>query len=250
MTVKDLLVEVDMNRLIEAFLLTDYRFCRDNRESSLCDRVALVPKMADVIRNFVSEINLNDFKPVGEPSTLFIFEIPLTEYEDKGEVIYDIFFIEDKLAYEEMSVKKSGEYETLDHFEVDYIETDEFLNFQVAEYSINEFGKEICAAFILSHMLRMGRTIEERQVNIQKFNDELDGKKEWLDPVSIEEFLDEMDRLFTEGMSEEEKLYHQMKDEFDNKTREFRRNYSNIKDEENHRKLTDGIYGEYRRRRA
>ncbi|MGN0169146.1 MAG: hypothetical protein ACI39H_00095 [Lachnospiraceae bacterium] len=251
MTVQELIREVDIDRVIEAFLLVDYRFSGDNREKTLLERVSLVDEMTEEIHKFVEEIlSYNVSKPI-EEQTLFIFEMLLTNYEDRGEKTYDVFVIKDEEAFYELTREKKKELEELEHYDVDFSKTGEFLSYRISEYSLKEFGKEICAAFILSHMLKMGKSIEERDLNISKHA----GKKDMTDEenddslsMNIKEFSEMLDRIFTAEMTEEEKEYFRMKDEFYSKTKVFRTKFEDKMVVSNRKKYTTAIYDEYKRK--
>ena len=49
MTIKELMTQVDLNRVMDAFLLLDYNFSAENFENSFIEKYEAVPKLRKII---------------------------------------------------------------------------------------------------------------------------------------------------------------------------------------------------------
>ena len=99
MTIRELMRQVDVNRVVDAFILLDHHFSEENYENSFIERYQAIPKMRQIIQEnirFFAECTSNDDK---ELHTIFVMEIQDNEdYSEKWKKQIISFAICDKEA--------------------------------------------------------------------------------------------------------------------------------------------------------
>lgn len=83
MTVKELMAQVDPERVNDAFLLLDYTYSAENFENTLLEKHKSIPKLREVIKENIrlfAECTPNDD---AELYTIFIILTPGDDYQDQ-----------------------------------------------------------------------------------------------------------------------------------------------------------------------
>ena len=161
MTVKELMQQVDVSRVVDAFLLLDYGFSEDNYENTFFEKYEVIPKLRKVI-----EENIRLFRECvpadnTDSCTIFIqYNQDAHNYEESWKKSFASFLISDSEVLPVIDkdfhlFDDLGEAEVT-HYSFDHTPMKEMANYVIAESSIKEIGKEICAAHLLSDMFFLG----------------------------------------------------------------------------------------------
>ena len=212
MTIKELMGQVDPDRVMEAFMLVNWRFKSDNYDYSIAEKFKLVSKMREVILDNINLFRECTPKEDEKAFTVFIHEEAAGEKFDKKEAtlltcygIYD----EDTFALlerenglsidcnEDTSVGYSFEHEDIPSMASHFI----------AKSSVDKLGKELCVAQILSDMFYWGFYPEERKKHV---DDLMKSAEMPFDEIKIVP-QEEMDRREAEW--EAERLQNMFEDE-------------------------------------
>lgn len=155
MTVKELMEQVDVDKVTEAFLLTFYLFHHDCYELSISEKFNAISKARELL-----SYNINLFKSCtpttdGEKHTIFImYDQDDEDFENKESKSFSCFAIHDEEAFSVLDKNfylYTGEGETeLSHYSFDHEKICDMAAFTIAKSSIDTLGKEICVAKILS----------------------------------------------------------------------------------------------------
>lgn len=256
MKVQELMTQVDVNRVVDAFLLIDYSFSESNYESTLIEKYECIPKLRKII-----EENIRLFKTCipdkdTKPSTIFIMYVQDKEsFEDSDKKTLSSFATDD----EEVLAVIDKDFHLFDslgeanvtHYCYDHVSINEMANYVIAEASIKELGKEICAAHLLSNMFFWGLFPEERAKRVNDLNKSLEQTITEEDVEASKNFKEAIKSYkdsFLQEMSVDQREYYLAKEKFQNDTEEIRMRYMQQVIEEIHKLYIDTIKQEYKSR--
>lgn len=156
MKIKDLMAQVDVNRVMDAFLLLDPYFSAENFEDSFMEKYEAVPKLRKIIEENIrlfSECTVNDNIL---PHTIFIMHNQDDNYENQSKKSISGFVICDEEAISIINkdfhmFDDEGEA-ILQYYSFDTVPMQDMACHTIAQSSLYEFGKEVCVAKILSEL--------------------------------------------------------------------------------------------------
>jgi len=256
MTVKELMSQVDVSRVVDAFLLLDYGFSEDNYENTFFEKYEAIPTLRKII-----EENIRLFKeciPEGDtdPCTIFIqYNQDGDNYEESWKKSFASFLINDNEVLPVIDkdfhlFDDLGEAEVT-HYSFDHTPMKEMANYVIAESSIKEIGKEICVAYLLSEIFFWGAFPCDREKKVNKLNESLNRQITEEELVSSQEFEEEMKSYrenMLQQMSDDEREYSLAKERFEKETEEIRMRYVKRVNDEIHKSYIDAIRQEYKNR--
>lgn len=255
MTIKQLMarVGVDAERVADAFILLHYTYSMEDYEDSFLKTFNYIPKLRKLVRdNIQSFIECIPHENT-EPHTIFIISTPSYDYDYENQWATNLSSFmtcdEEVLPVVDKNFRvfdNKGEAK-ISHYVFDHLPMEDLANFAIAQSSLNEFGREVCAAKILSELLFWGTTPEERAKAIKELF-EAATIEELLDSKDFKELMREHEEEFLVDMSEDEKAYYLAKKRFKKDTEDIRKRYSTIVGNEIHKKYIDTIRAEYRNR--
>jgi hypothetical protein len=256
MTVKELMEQVDIDRVTDAFILIDYFFSVDNYENTFIEKYKAVADFREMIRTNIrlfAECTPDDGI---EPHTIFIIETTDGEdYEKQWKKRLSAFAICDEEALSVIDkdfriFDHEGKVQ-ITHYAFEHVPMQEMTNYVIARSSLDEFGKEICAAKILSEMFFWGALPEDRGKKVNEFHEKVSkpiDEKRLVDSKSLEEIMRECDERLMADMSKDEKAYHLAKEHFEKETEDILHRYWHRVTEEIHEQYIEAIKAEYKRR--
>ena len=253
MTVKQLMSDVDINRVVDAFILLDYNFSESNYESNFFEKYEAISNIRKII-----EINVKLFVEckAGKNTDLHtIFIIQHRDYEDyenMGKSVLTGFATRDEEVLQVLDkdfhiFDNEGEAE-LRHYGFDYDSMEDMVNYIISESSIREIGKEVCAAKILSELFFWGAFPEDRKKRIGKTYEKLTQpitEKKLVDEKTFTEIMDKHMEEIMSKMSDDEKAYTIAKEKFEKETEGIRERYKNKVISEIHKQYIKAIKEEY-----
>lgn len=256
MTVKELMSQVDVNRVVDAFLLLDYHFSEDNYENTFFEKYEAIPKLRKII-----EENIRLFRECApddntDPCTIFIkYNQDRDNYEESWRKTFASFLISDNEILPVIDkdfhlFDDLGEAEVT-HYSFDHTPMNEMANYVVAEASIKEIGKEICVAYLLSEMFFWGAFPCDRKMRVDKLNESLNRQIAEEELVTSKEFHEKMNEWresLRQQMSDDEREYSLAKERFEKETEEIRMRYAEKVIDEIHRSYISAIRQEYKNR--
>lgn len=248
MNVKELMSKVDVNRVIEAFLLMDFSFSASNYENTFLEKYEALPNLKKVIEDNVHLFA--ECKPNMDtnPCTIFIFyNSDEDDFENKKKKSFvsiavdddDVFPILDKDFH---MFDDEGEAR-LQYYAYNHISMNEMANYTIAKNSIEQFGKEVCAAHILSEIFFWGLYPEDRENKVKALEERVQrsmDEKYLYTKKEVHELLDE-----DFYMSDDEKLYYEEKQKFEEKTKGVINRYVAKINDEIHQEYIHAVRQEY-----
>ena len=232
MTIRELMRQVDVNRVVDAFILLDHHFSEENYENSFIERYQAIPKMRQIIQEnirFFAECTSNDDK---ELHTIFVMEIQDSEdYSKKWKKQIISFAICDKEAVavldKDFHVFDNEGEARVEHYGIDQAPMEKMVNYTIAQSSLKNLGKEICAAKILSELFFWGMFPKQREKRVNELYESFKNidEEEFVDKKSFDEVMKKWDDELMLKMSEDEKAYYAAKDIFDEATEDIVRRY-------------------------
>lgn len=255
MTVKELMREVNVERVIDAFLLLDYNLSVENPHDTFIEKFNAIPKLKRVIRENIrlfAECTPNNDT---ELYTIFIISTPNDDYEKKGRNDISSFATCDAEVLQVIDKDfhifgDKGEAKISQH-SFDEAPMQEMANYTIANSSLKELGKEICAAKILLKLFFWGKFPEEREKAINHMHEYLDkpvDEKDWVTDITFEEVMRKREERLLAGMSKSERTYHFAKKRFKKETEAIVINYQNRINNEVHIQYIKAIKQEYKNR--
>ena len=256
MTVKELMSQVDVNRVVDAFLLLDYHFSEDNYENTFFEKYEAIPKLRKIV-----EENIRLFRECvsadnTDPCTIFIqYNQDADNYEESWKKSFASFLISDIEVLPVIDkdfhlFDDLGEVEVT-HYSFDHTPMKEMANYVIAEFSIKEIGKEICVAYLLSELFFWGAFPCDREKRVNKLNESLNRQITEEELVSGQEFDEKMKNyreFLLQQMSEDEREYSLAKERFEKETEEICMRYAEKVNDEIHRSYISAIRQEYKNR--
>ena len=256
MKIKELMAQVDLNRVADAFLLLDYNFSAENFENSFIEKYEAVPKLRKIIEENIrlfAECTANDDIV---PHTIFIMYSQDGEnYENQWKKRFSGFAICDEEALSVIDkdfhiFDDEGEARLL-HYSFDNASMQDMVNYSIAQSSLNELGKEICVAKILSELFFWGVFPKEREKEVSKlyesFSKPID-EKELVDSKVVEDKMREIEEQLMLNMSDDEKAYYLAKERFEEETEDIIERYWHKVKDDIHKQYIDAIKAEYKGR--
>ena len=245
MTVKELMRDVNVNRVVDAFLLLDYNFSESNYESSFFEKFQAIPRIRDAIAynaRLLAECKPNED---AESYTIFVWYHPDEEdFEQVGKRIFtSIAFCDAEIQ----AVIGSDPFEFTSYCYNASLMRD-LAAHRIAEVSIKELGKEVCAAKILSEVFWWGAYPEEREENVKRLYARAARpitEKDLIDSRTFEENMKGLDEEIKRTMSDEQREYRHAQQEFESKTEEIRTTYRRKVSDEFFKQVVDAIKKEY-----
>ena len=256
MTIRELMRQVDVNRVVDAFILLDHHFSEENYENSFIERYQAIPKMRQIIQEnirFFAECTSNDDK---ELHTIFVMEIQDNEdYSEKWKKQIISFAICDKEAVavldKDFHVFDNEGEARVEHYGIDQAPMEKMVNYTIAQSSLEKLGKEICVAKILSELFFWGMFPKEREERVNELAESLQecinniDEEELVDEKSFDEVMKKCDDELMLKMSEDEKAYYKAKDIFEEATKDIVRRYWNSTILETQQQYIEAIKTEY-----
>lgn len=157
MNVKELMTEVDVDRVIDAFLLMDFSMSVNNHENTFLEKYDALPVLKKVIEENIHLFAQCKQNTDTKPCTIFIFyNLDGDDYENQNKKSFASFVIEDEDVFPILDkdfhmFDDKGEA-TLPYYSYDNVSMNEMANYAIAKSSIEKFGKEICVAHIFSEI--------------------------------------------------------------------------------------------------
>lgn len=254
MTIKELMSQVDVNRVADAFLLLDYGFSESNYENSFFEKYEAIPRIRKIIEENIrlfTECKLNEDTV---PHTVFImYHQDDEDYENLGKKVFSCFATcdEDVLQVLEKDFHIfDNEGETkVQRYSFDNVPMKDMVNFVIAESSIKKLGKEICVAKILSELFFWGAFPEDREKKVEELYEKSTKpitEKELIDSKYFKEKMKKYEEEILSNMSDDEKAYYMAKERFEKETEEIRSRYWHKIDDEIQKQYIKAIKMEYK----
>ena len=189
MTIKELMSQVDVNRVADAFLLLDYSFSENNYQNNFFEKYEAIPKIRKIIEENIRLFD--ECKPNEDtvPHTVFImYHQDDEDYENLGKKVFSCFATRDEEVLQVLEkdfhiFDNEGEDE-VQHYGIDNAPMKDMVNYVIAESSIKEIGKEICVAKILSELFFWGTFPEDREKKVNELY------KKLIQPITEKELID------------------------------------------------------------
>lgn len=245
---------IDVNQVIDAFLLLDYTFSTENFENSFMEKYEAMPKLRKIIeqniRLFAECIPNEDTKP----HTVFIIYADNEDYENQQRKKFYRFITCDEevlsVINKNFSVFNNDGEATISHYGFN-APMQEIANYIIAQSSLNKFGKEICIANILSELFFWGAFPEEREKTVNELYEIVSkpiDEKELLDIKTFEKEIKKYKEQLISDMSDDEKAYHLAKERFKEDTEDIIKRYRHRVMNELHKQWIAVIKEEYKKR--
>lgn len=254
MTIKELMAQVDGDRVVDAYILLDYDFSRENYQYSIVEKYKIIPKLRNIIKENIRLFSECTSDVATNLGTIFItYEDDGDDYENQEKKSVESFATDD----EEVLNVIDKDFHLLNHegenivYCYDHLPMKELANYVIAQSSLNELGKEICAAKILSDVFYWGLFPEDREKAV---NDLFERANKPLTEEEIKksEEINEQMRLYEENlmmnMSDEEKRYDLAKKHFEEETEDIVHRYCHKAYEKIEKRRIDMIKEEYKAR--
>lgn len=256
MTVRDLMVQVDADRVTDAYILLDYDFSPDNFLSSLIEKYEAIPRLRKVIRetcSYFAQFTQNDDTV---PHTIFIISTPGYDFEMRWEKTLSCFAIRDNEALpvldKDFHIFDNKGEAMISRFGLENIPIQNVVSFEIAQSSLEKFGKEICVAKVLSELFFWGAFPEDRERKVNEFYERLSkptGDKKLSDSKTLEEIIREHDKQMLASDSDSDEIaYHFAKKRFKEETKDIINRYRQSVNEKIHNRYIEAIKAEYKRR--
>ena len=252
MTIRELMRQVDVNRVVDAFILLDYHFSEENYENSFIEKYQAVPKIRQIIEDNIrlfAECTSNDDK---KSYTIFVMEVQDSEdYSEKWKKKIISFAICDKEALavldKDFHVFDTEGEARVEHYGIDQAPMEKMVNYTIAQSSLKNLGKEICAAKILSELFFWGMFPKQREKRVNELYESFKNidEEEFVDKKSFDEVMKKWDDELMLKMSEDEKAYYAAKDIFDEATKDIVRRYRHRTILETQQQYIEAIKTEY-----
>lgn len=261
MTIKELMSQVDADRVCDAFILLDYFFSNENYENSFIERYEAIPHFKKIIKDNIKLFSECEPNKDTKPHTIFILSVQGSEnYEDSWKKKFRCFATSDDEVFpvldKDFHVFDDEGEALVSHYSFDNALMEDMVNYVIAESSLTESGKEVCVACILSELFFWGAYPEDREKRVKKISEELienanktiteeDMKKSQSFHEKMKQWKDELYK----NMSEDERMYYQAKERFEEETRDILSRYWDMKNEKMHKQYIDAIKAEYSKRK-
>lgn len=233
MIIKELMEQVNADRVTEAFMLVNYIFMSDYNELTVAEKFLAIPKMKEIISDNIKLFRECQLNKNAEEYTVFImYDLDSEDYENKEKKSFSCYAICDKDAYSVLDKTFSlysddGEV-NLNHYSFDHEKICDIAAYNIAKSSIDKLGMEICAAKILSDIFFWGFYPEDREERVVDLMEKLEESHDESEYISEEEFdkhMAKIDDEMKQAMTDDEKAYYAAKERFDAETEDIVRSY-------------------------
>lgn len=233
MTIKELMGQVDADKVTEAFVLVNWTFKPDNYEYTIAQKFRAISKMRDVIRANLEAFRTCIPNDATKECTVFIIENQTGEnFENQKETDLSCYKVYDEEAIsvldKEFCIYTDDSEIHLPRYGFVYEDVCDIANYNIAKFSIEKLGKELCVAKIFSDMFFWGNYTGERKENMNSLKEQLNMSADKKEYVSLEEFEQHIRKLGDEirqKMSDDERAYYFAKDKFTKEIKEIKRRY-------------------------
>lgn len=254
MTVKELMSQVDPNRVNDAMMLMYYLFSPNNYDASFMEKFNGVPKHRKIV-----EENIRAFaeclpKDGVEMYTIFIFYTKSYEDLDKDEeMVFDSFATNDNEVWnvldKDFHMCCEPDELTVHRYGYDESSLEELACYNVADQSIKEFGLEVCAAHILTGVFFWGPTPAYRAERVDELRKRLEKPYEEKDLIPADIVHAKWREELLADMTEDEKEYFLIKEKFEAEISEIQSRYWAKGNEEYRVSCIEAVRTEYEGRR-
>ncbi len=255
MTVKELMREVDVERVIDAFLLFDYHISVENLRDTFIEKFNAIPKLKRIIRENIRLFAECTPNKDAELYTIFIISTPNDDYEKQERNDISSFATCDaevlQVIDKDFHIFDDKGEATISQYSFDEAPMQEMANYTIANSSLKELGKEICAAKILLELFFWGKFPEEREKAVNNLYEHISkptDKKNLIPDSTFEEVMRKLEKQLLASMSNDEKAYHLAKKRFEKETEAIVINYQNRINNEVHIQYIKAIKQEYKNR--
>lgn len=248
MNVKELMTEVDVDRVIDAFLLMDFSMSVNNHENTFLEKYDALPVLKKVIEENIHLFAQCKQNTDTKPCTIFIFyNLDGDDYENQNKKSFASFVIEDEDVFPILDkdfhmFDDKGEA-TLPYYSYDNVSMNEMANYAIAKSSIEKFGKEICVAHIFSEIFFWGLFPEDREEKVNALEERVQRSMDEEKLFTEKEVHELLDEDFY--MSDDEKLYYEEKQKFEEKTKGVINRYVAKINDEIHEEYIHAVRQEY-----
>lgn len=250
MTIKELMEQVNVERVIDAFLLLDPYFSECDYKTTVLDQYKKIPKVKKAIKENIKLFIECKIENQDDPHTLFIFYDQDGDYEQKWKKSFSCFLINDEeilsVFDKDFHLLDSGEI-VVTQYSFGHESIEQIAHHSISNLSIKELGKEICAANILSEMFWWGLDAQDREKNVQKLIDDAEDESDCLSEDEFSKIMKELKKELKNQISDDEKAYYAAREKFDDETKEIIRRYENKVIEETQQKWITILKKEYKK---
>lgn len=251
MTIKELMEQVNVERVIDAFLLLDPYFSECDYKTTVLDQYKKIPKVKKAIKENIKLFIECEIENQDAPHTIFIFyDQDGEDYEKKWKKSFSCFLINDEeilsVIDKDIHLFDSGEI-VIPRYLFGNESIEQMAHYSISNLSIKELGKEICAANILSEMFWWGLDVQDREKNVEEFIDNVKDESDYLSKDESSKIREEYKKEFIDQMSADEKAYYAAQEKFDDETNEIIRRYENKVIEETQQKWITILKKEYKK---
>ena len=256
MKVKELFAKLDKDDIIRAFrhlynVFPEYEMDRLTTE----EIVAWDKRFEEAAKNLIDDIcNMDDYT-AEEDFAVFVVQLESEVYDNKSKKDYDTFIIQER----ELKEKAGGDFELWDYDGMVYISNyaydmsplEEIANYRIAEQSIEECSALTCAVVIFDEIIFFGMNKDSRKRNIEEVEADLiraDEEAAHTKGIPAEEVFKELRQEFMDSLTDEDdRKYYELKDAFQEETREIEQRWWRKTFERNHEKKKNHIKAEWQR---
>lgn len=258
MTIKELMSQVDVNRVADAFLLLDYSFSESNYENNFFEKYEAIPLLRKIIEeNIHLFIECTPNEDTVPHMVFVMYHQDDEDYENLGKKVFSSFATCDeevlRVLEKDFHIFDDEGEAKVSCYSFDDVPMQDMVNFVIAESSIKELGKEICVANILSKLFFWGVFPEDREKKVEELYEKLTKpitEKELIDSKSFDEKMKKYTEELLSNMSDDEKAYDMAKERFEKETEEIRNRYWHKIDDEIQKQYIKAIKMEYRKERT
>ena len=231
MTIQELMEQVNVERVIDAFLLLDPYFSECDYKTTVLDQYKKIPKVKKAIRENIKLFIECKIENQDTSHTLFIFyDRDGEDYEKKWKKSFSCFLINNQeilsVIDKDFHLLDSGKI-AITRYLFGNESIEQMAHYSISNLSIKELGNEICAAEILSEMFWWGLDVQDREKNVQEFIDYAEDESDYLSHDESSKILMEYKKELIDQMSDDEKAYYAAQEKFDDETKEIIRRYEN-----------------------
>lgn len=231
MTIKELMEQVNVERVIDAFLLLDPYFIECDYKTTILDQYKKIPKVKKAIKENIKLFIECKIENQDAPHTIFIFyDQDGEDYEKKWKKSFSCFLINDEeilsVIDKDFHLLDSGEI-VVTQYSFGHESIGQIAQYSISNLSIKELGIEICAANILSKIFWWGLDAQDREKNVQEFIDYAEDESDYLSEDEFSKIRKEYKKELIDQMSADEKAYYAAREKFEDETKEIIRRYEN-----------------------
>lgn len=255
MTVQELMTNVDVNRVADAYLLLDYYFSDDNFEQTLRQKYEAVPCLRHILRENIYLFKNVEVNTKREPHTIFIMEVSTEDYDESWKKKLEGFSIADNdvipVINKDFRLFDDDGDQRINHYCFDMTPLEDLAGYTIAQSAIEILGSEICAAYIMSVVFRFGLTPIERENNISDLYKQLDESIKSVEEgnlISHEELMEALEIDLFSKSTEDERTYWTAEKVFKEATESIRNKHLKQVYADRHQQYIDEIRREFSNR--